>query len=124
MKYSPKTLEYFKSLEFAGEMKNPDAVGQVGNIKCGDVMRVFLKVDVDVITDIRFLTYGCIAAIASSEAMCQLVKGKKIEEALEITAKDIVKELGELPSVKIHCSVLGREALGKAVENYQKKAQK
>ncbi|MBR9683909.1 iron-sulfur cluster assembly scaffold protein [Candidatus Woesearchaeota archaeon] len=123
--YSEKILEHFKSLEYAGEMKNPDAVGQVGNIRCGDVMKVFLKIKDGVVVDIKFLTYGCIAAIASSEAMCRIVKGKKIEEALKITAKDIVKELGgELPPVKIHCSVLGREALGKAIENYREKVKK
>ena len=77
--YSPKTIEYFRSPEFAGEMKDFDAVGQAGNIKCGDIMKVFLKVEEGVIKDIKFLTYGCVAAIASSEAMCRLVKGKKIE---------------------------------------------
>lgn len=119
--YSQKTIKYFRSPEFAGEMNEPDAVGQAGNLKCGDIMKVFLKIEDGVIKDISFLTYGCIAAIASSEAMCKLIKGKKIEDALEITSQDIVNELGELPPVKIHCSVLGREALGKAIEDYKEK---
>jgi nitrogen fixation NifU-like protein len=122
MKYSPKTIDYFRNPKSAGELKGADAIGEVGNIKCGDIMKVFLKIEKDVIIDIKFLTYGCIGAIASSEAMCKLVKGKEISEALKITHQDIVKELGGMPIIKVHCSVLGREALGKAVENYEKKA--
>ena len=83
-------------------------------------MKIFLKIKDDVIVDIRFLTYGCIGAIASSEAMCRLVKGKTLDEALKITHQDIVGELQGLPSVKVHCSVLGREALEKAIGNYKK----
>ena len=122
--YSKKTVDHFKNPKFAGEMKNPDAVGEVGNVKCGDVMKMFLKVKGDVITDIKFQTYGCIAAIAASDMMCQLAKGKKLDDALKITYKDITKELGDLPLIKVHCSVLGTQALKKAIENYKNKNKK
>ena len=121
MMYSKKALEYFKNPKHAGEMKNPSAVGQVGNIKCGDVMKIFLKIKDNIITEIKFLTYGCIGAIASSEAMCVLVEGKTIDEALKITHNDIVEEIEKMPIIKVHCSVLGRQALQKAIENYQEK---
>lgn len=122
--YSKKTIEHFKNPKFAGEMKNPDGVGEVGNIKCGDVMKMFLKVEKGVIKDIKFQTYGCMAAIAASDMMCQLAKGKTLDEASKITFKDIIKELGDLPLVKYHCSVLGTQALKKAIEDYKEKAGK
>jgi len=118
--YSKKAVEYFRNPAFAGEIKNPDAIGQVGNLKCGDVMKIFLKIKDNIIQDIKFLTYGCIGAIAASEAMCKLAKNKTIEEALQITHQDIVKELEGMPQMKVHCSVLGREALHKAIENYKR----
>ena len=119
--YSKKTIDHFKKPKFAGEMKNADAVGEVGNIKCGDVMKMFLKVKDGVIKDIKFQTYGCIAAIAASDVMCKLAKGKTLEEASKITYKDILKELGDLPMIKYHCSVLGTQALKKAIEDYRGK---
>lgn len=122
--YSKKAISYFRHPKFAGEIKEPDAVGQVGNVKCGDIMKIFLKIKDDAIKEIKFLTYGCIGAIAASEAMCRLVKGKKIKDALKITHQDIIKELEGMPPLKVHCSVLGREALYKAIENYQKTKQK
>ncbi len=121
MKYTKKTIKYFQEPHFAGEMENPDAVGQVGNIRCGDVMKIFLKIEKETIVDIKYLTYGCIGAIAASEAMCRLVKGMKIKDALKITHKDIVGELEGMPAQKVHCSVLGRQALEKAIENYREK---
>ena len=122
MIYSKKTIKRFKNPKFVGEMKHPDAVGQEGNIRCGDIMKVFLKIDQDtVIKDIRFQTYGCIAAIAAADAMCELTKGKKIKDALKIKSEDITKKLGCLPDIKIHCSVLGIEALENAIEDYKKK---
>ena len=120
MTYSKKAIEYFKNPKFAGEMKDFDAVGEVGNVACGDIMRIYLKIKDDIVVDIRFLTYGCVGAISASEAMCILVKGKNLDEALKVTHKDIVEELEGLPQMKVHCSVLGREALHKAVENYRK----
>ena len=120
MYYSEKTLKRFKNPEFAGEIENPDAVGQEGNPRCGDVMKIFLKVKNNVITDIKFKTYGCVAAIASSDMMCELAKGKTIDQALKIKAEDIVNGLGHMPPIKYHCSILGTQALKKAIENYRK----
>jgi len=119
--YSKKAIKYFREPKFAGELKKADAIGEVGNVRCGDVMRIFLRIEKGVIKDIKFLTYGCIGAIASSEALCRLAKGKTLAEALRITHQDIVKELGGMPALKIHCSVLGREALQKAIDNYKKR---
>lgn len=118
--YTEKTIKHFRSPKFAGEMKDADAVGEVGNRRCGDVMKMFIKVENEVIKDIKFQTYGCIAAIASSDAMCELAKGKTLDDALKITFKDVVKELDDLPQIKFHCSVLGTAALKKAIENYKK----
>jgi len=122
--YSKKTLEHFKNPKFAGTLKKPDAVGEVGNLKCGDIMRIYLKIKNNKIKDIRFQTYGCVAAIAASDAMCQLAKGKTLSQALKISYKDILKELGNLPLIKYHCSILGTQALKKAIENYEKNLNK
>ncbi len=119
--YTKKTLKRFTHPKNAGELKNADAIGEIGNVKCGDMMKIFIKVKDDVIKDIKFLTYGCVAAIASTDAMCQLAKGKKLKDALKITFKDILKELGDLPKIKYHCSVMGVQALRKAIENYKKR---
>lgn len=119
--YSKKILKRFQNPKNAGEIKNPDAVGEVGNIKCGDIMRVYIKVKDNVIKDVKFLTYGCVAAIASSDVLCDLAKGKTLDQALKITSKDVVKAMGgDVPPVKLHCSVLAQNALKKAIENYRK----
>lgn len=119
--YSKKILERFQKPKFAGEIENPDAVGEVGNIKCGDIMRVYLKIKDNKIEDIKFKTYGCVAAIASSDVLCEIAKGKKLDEALKITSRDVVKKLGEVPAIKLHCSILAQDALKKAIEDYKKK---
>ncbi len=119
--YSKETIKRFSDPQFVGEIEDADGVGEVGNMKCGDVMKMFIKVKDDVITDIKFKTYGCMAAIAASDMMCELAKGKKIDDALKITAKEITKDLGDLPPVKFHCSILGTHALKKAVEDYKSK---
>lgn len=124
MRYSKKTIICFRKPKFVGEIKNPDGVGVVGNPRCGDMMKVSLRIRKGVIKEIKFLTYGCIAAIACSEILCRLAKGKKIEDALKITSKEIIKELGGLPPLKIHCSLLGKEALKKAIKEYKKKEHK
>ncbi|MBU1203893.1 MAG: iron-sulfur cluster assembly scaffold protein, partial [Nanoarchaeota archaeon] len=116
--YSKKVIKHFQNPKFAGEMKSPDAVGEFGNVRCGDSMKIFLKVRKGIIVDVKFLTYGCVAAIACSDMLCELVKGKKVEDALKVTHKDIIKSLGEMPPVKHHCSVLGIQALRKAIEEY------
>ncbi len=118
--YSKKVFEHFANPKFSGEIKNASGVGEEGNVKCGDIMKIFVKVDKnEIIKDIKFKTYGCIAAIASSDALCSLAKGKKVDEALKIKAKDIAKELGGLPAIKHHCSILGTEALEMAVKDYK-----
>lgn len=103
------------------EIKDADAVGQAGNPRCGDVMKVYLKIKKDKIKDASFQTFGCPAAIAASDAMCELAKGKTLAAAKKITSKDIVKKLGgEMPPIKLHCSVLGMQTLKKAIESYKK----
>lgn len=124
MMYTQKTLNRFKKPKFAKEMKKADAIGKVGNIKCGDVMKIYLKIEKnkkkeDTIKDISFQTYGCVAAIACSDALCELVKGKTLKQAEKITFKDIIKELGELPPIKYHCAVLGIAALKEAIKAHK-----
>ena len=119
--YSEQTMKRFQNPKFAGEIQDADAVGQEGNVKCGDIMKIFLKIEDCKIKDIKFQTYGCMAAIASSDAMCELALGKTLDDALKIKSKDIVSELGGVPKVKVHCSVLGTKALRNAIKNYQKR---
>lgn len=124
--YSEKVIEHFQNPKNMGEMKNPDATGKVGNTTCGDVLVVYLKIEKnkqgkDYIKDIKFQTFGCIAAIAVSSALTEMIKGKTIEEAKKLNNKEIVKELGGLPPIKHHCSLLGAEALHKAIDNYETK---
>ena len=119
--YSKKIINRFKNPKFTGEIKKADAVGEVGNVKCGDIMRVYLKIEDNMIKDIKFKTYGCVAAIASTDYLCEIVKGKTLDEALRVTSKDVVKKMGNVPAVKLHCSVLAQNALKKAIEKYKKK---
>lgn len=119
--YGKKVLQYFKNPKHVGEIKKADGKGEVGNPTCGDVMSVSIKVKNNKISNIKFKTFGCIAAISSTEALCRIAKGKTLEKAKNINAKDIMKELGGLPPIKVHCSVLGADALRKAIESYQKK---
>ena len=107
-----------------GEMENPDGVGTVGNAKCGDIMRIYIKVEDDVITDVKFKTFGCGAAIATSSKATELVKGKTLDEALQITNKMVMDSLGGLPPVKVHCSVLAEEALHAAIQDYKDRLEK
>mgnify|MGYP000213725832 CR=1 FL=1 len=124
--YTKKVIEHFQNPHNMGKIKNPDGVGKVGNIVCGDVMWLYIKIGKDkegreIINDIKFETYGCVAAIATSSVITDLVKGKPLEEALEFDRKEIIKELGGLPPVKIHCSVLATDALYEAIYDYLKK---
>ena len=121
MVYSKKVLETFKHPHNMGEIKDADGVGTVGNPQCGDIMKIFIKVDKGIITDVKVKTFGCVAAIATSSIATDLVKGRTIEEAKKLKKEDIVKELGELPPVKLHCSVLAIDALKKAIEDYEKR---
>lgn len=117
--YNEKVMDHFQNPRNAGEMLNPNGVGEVGNMKCGDIMKIFIKVEGGRIQDINFLTFGCGAAIASSSMLTELVKGKTLEEALNITNMDVAKNLGGLPDAKLHCSNLAADALHKAIEDYQ-----
>ena len=119
MAYSKKVLEHFKNPHNQGVIKNADAIGKVGNPVCGDVMKIYIKVKDNKIKDIKFETLGCAAAIAVSSALTEMAKGKIVEEALKITKDEIVKNLGGLPPIKIHCSMLGVEALHEAITNYE-----
>ncbi|MCX6807116.1 MAG: iron-sulfur cluster assembly scaffold protein [Candidatus Berkelbacteria bacterium] len=119
--YSQKLLDHFKNPRNLGKMENPDGVGREGNPTCGDVMELFIKVKDNRIVDIKFLTFGCVAAIGISSILTEVVKGKTLEEARKITASDLVKEAGDVPPVKYHCSVLGIQALNGAIEDYKKR---
>jgi nitrogen fixation protein NifU and related proteins len=116
--YSKKVLEHFRNPHNYGKMKNPTAIGEVGNIVCGDVMKLYIKVIEDKIIDIKFETFGCAAAIATSSVITDLVKGKTIEQALKINKDDVIKSLEELPPIKIHCSLLSVDALKEAIYNF------
>lgn len=119
--YSKELLKHFRNPKFVKDLKNPSGVGEVGNIRCGDIMRLKIKVKDNKIQDIGFQTFGCPAAVASSDVVCELAKGKTLKEAEKITKDDIIKELKKMPPIKVHCSVLGIEALKKAIEDYRKK---
>ena len=121
MEYSKNVMEHFLHPKNMGEMKDPDGEGQVGNIVCGDIMKVQIKVENDRIKDIKFKTLGCAAAIASSSVLTELAKGRTLAEASNISQQDVVKALKGLPAVKVHCSVLAQDALKKAIEDYKNK---
>lgn len=124
--YSEKVMDHFRNPRNVGEIENPDGVGKVGNPICGDVMELYIKVEDGRIVDAKFKTFGCGAAIATSSMVTEMVKGKKLEEALKITNKAVAEALDGLPPIKMHCSVLAEEALKSAIENYlqKKKEQK
>jgi len=119
--YNKNVLDHFRNPRNMGEIKNPDAEATIGNPKCGDVMKVMIKVKDNKINDIKFQTFGCAAAIATSSMMTELVKGKSLDKAKKISNKDVSLALGQLPPIKEHCSNLAADALKKAIENYESK---
>jgi nitrogen fixation NifU-like protein len=119
--YSEKVMDHFKNPRNVGEMENPDGVGHVGNPVCGDIMELYIKVKDDTIVDAKFKTFGCGAAIATSSMVTEMVKGKRLEEALKISNKAVAEALDGLPAVKMHCSVLAEEALRSAIDDYLKR---
>ena len=119
--YSEKVMEHFEHPRNVGEIPDASRTGTVGNAKCGDIMKMDIKVENDVITDVKFKTFGCCAAIATSSMATEMVKGKSIDEALQLTNKAVAEALDGLPPVKMHCSLLAEQAIHAAVEDYQKK---
>ncbi|HRY74587.1 MAG TPA: Fe-S cluster assembly scaffold protein NifU [Candidatus Dojkabacteria bacterium] len=122
--YSQKVMDHFMNPRNVGSIENPDGVGEVGNPRCGDIMRIYLKIENDVITDIKFQTFGCGAAVATSSMITEMVKGKNIKEALKISNQNVAEALGGLPPVKMHCSNLAAQALKAAIDNYLKNEEK
>ena len=116
--YTETVMDHFMHPRNVGEIENPDGVGQVGNAKCGDIMKMYLKIKDNVIEDVKFETFGCGSAIASSSMATELIKGKTVDEALAVTNKQVVDALGGLPAYKLHCSVLAEESIKAAVKNY------
>ena len=116
--YTDTVMDHFMHPRNVGEIKDPSGVGEVGNAKCGDIMKMYLDIENDVIKDVKFETFGCGSAIASSSMATEMIKGKTVDEALAITNKDVVDALGGLPAHKLHCSVLAEEAIKSAVKDY------
>lgn len=118
MLYSEKVMDHFRNPRNVGEMMDADGIGEVGNAKCGDIMRMYIKVKDGIITDVKFMTFGCGSAIATSSIATEMIKGQPIDKALELSNKAVVEALGGLPAHKIHCSVLAEEAVKAAVKDY------
>ena len=121
MEYSEKVMEHFTNPHNVGKLDDADGVGEVGNAKCGDIMKMYLKIENDIITDVKFNTYGCASAIATSSIATDMIKGQPLSEALKLTNKAVVEALDGLPAVKIHCSVLAEQAIKAAVKDYYDK---
>ena len=119
--YSDKVMDHFRNPRNVGTIENADGVGEVGNAKCGDIMTMYLKIDDDVITDVKFETFGCGSAIASSSMATEMIKGKPVSEALTVTNKAVAEALDGLPAHKMHCSVLAEEAIKAALKDYYDK---
>ena len=121
MLYSEKVMDHFMNPRNVGKIEDADGVGEVGNAKCGDIMKIYIKVKDGIITDVKFNTFGCGSAIASSSMATEMIKGKPVSEALELTNKAVAEALDGLPAHKLHCSVLAEEAIKAAIEDYEKK---
>ena len=121
MAYSEKVMDHFANPRNVGELKDANGIGEVGNPKCGDIMRMYLKIEGNVITDVKFMTYGCGAAIDTSSMATEMVKGKTIDEALKLTNTAVMEALDGLPPVKIHCSVLAEQAIKAALADYYRR---
>jgi len=119
--YSQNVIDIFQKPKNAGIIRGADAIGSVGNASCGDVMKLYLKIENETIADAKFKTFGCVSAIASCEVACDLIKGKTIEQALKVTNKDVLDVLGQIPAQKIHCSVMAQEAIESAIRDFNKR---
>lgn len=122
--YTEKVMDHFTNPRNVGELENANGVGEVGNAKCGDIMRIYLDIKGDIIKDVKFKTFGCGAAVATSSMVTEMVKGKTIDEALVVSNAAVAEALGGLPETKMHCSNLAADALHKAIEDYHNKQQK
>jgi len=122
MAYSEKVMDHFMNPRNVGEITNPSGVGEVGNARCGDIMKVYLQVENGVVADVKFKTFGCASAIATSSMATELIKGKPVDEALALTNKAVVRALDGLPPAKVHCSVLAEEAVKAAIKDYYDRA--
>ena len=122
--YSEKVMEHFRNPRNVGVIEDADAVGEVGNAKCGDIMKMYMKIDDDIITDVKFETFGCGSAIASSSMATEMIKGKPVSEAMQLTNAAVAEALDGLPDYKMHCSVLAEEAIKSALEDYNSKKSK
>ena len=121
MEYSEKVMDHFTNPRNVGEMPDANAIGEVGNLKCGDIMRIYMRIEDDIIKDVSFKTFGCGAAIATSSMATEMVKGKSIKEALKLTNAAVMEALEGLPPAKVHCSVLAEEAIRAALADYYKR---
>ena len=121
MLYSEKVMDHFRNPRNVGSIENADGVGEVGNAKCGDIMKIYLKIDGDTVSDVKFETFGCGSAIASSSMATEMIKGKPLDEVMELTNKAVVQALDGLPAHKLHCSVLAEEAVKSALKDYYDK---
>ena len=119
--YSEKVMDHFRHPRNVGSIENADGIGEVGNAKCGDIMKIYLKIDNDIVTDVKFETFGCGSAIASSSMATELIKGKPLSEVLQLTNKAVTEALDGLPAHKLHCSVLAEEAIQAAIDDYKSK---
>jgi nitrogen fixation protein NifU and related proteins len=123
-KYSEKVMDHFMNPRNVGDLKDANGIGEVGNPRCGDIMKMYIRVKDDVIEDIKFLTFGCGAAVATSSIVTEMIKGKSLEEALKITNREVAEALDGLPPLKMHCSNLAEQAVKAAIEDYKKKKNK
>ncbi len=119
--YSDKVMDHFRNPRNVGVIEDADGVGEVGNAKCGDIMKMYLKIDDDIISDVKFETFGCASAVASSSMATELIKGQPVSEAMKLTNKAVAEALDGLPDYKMHCSVLAEEAIRNALDDYYKK---
>ena len=119
--YTDKVVDHYTNPRNVGEIENADGIGEVGNPVCGDIMKIYLKIENNIIVDVKFKTFGCGAAIATSSISTEMIKGKSIEDALKLTNKEVVQALDGLPPVKIHCSILAEEAIREAIADYYRK---
>jgi len=118
--YNEKVIREFSDPQNVGELQNANGIGTVGNASCGDIMKLFLRIEDDIIVDVSFKTFGCAAAIATASTATRLIKGKSLDDALKVTNQNVVDDLGGLPSQKVHCSVLAQEAIVAAINDYRK----